>query len=774
MIRRILLVPIVLLAVSCALSFDTDTVNQYFLEYIEDFQRTESEHPLVKELKLELGNLAVYRLYKFQIAGSIERRETSTTIAGLLTDFFRTIPESAYTDRDDRLAFGAFLGWVLSEYSVNSFETWTLSEMPAFTRAFNDYTAYVRDAASRVFKAWIAHALGVLEESPGYFPQEISVSNTFPELTISVVLDTEHEELISSLSSPSVINRLKSSIDQIAVKNYSASELFKEDVRQFVNMAINDLPGINQSLLQQAQDLLQLWVYHAMSLIDDAPGFPAGMMTVDASIPGFENTLPTDEEHYSEILTYFEENPDRRASTAERLGLNARILSMRQYDPSSLLESDIEAEVRRVVPALTEAFTALRADVSENLVEAAERSLDLAWLRIVIYVAAGLGLYFLLPALRPYLAGAIVSIELFYLLFFSNFNLSTFDVSLYAIVIVPVFVFTLILTVSANAGKAKRGILSFLQLLLVVFVLVLPFTNLYTRVDEVSMDEFPEFYSSIYYETLKRDLFLSTTAEFSFLMRDLTSVISTEINDLRRAIRVLIPNVMNSIVSKSNSQASYDAGRFRITLPSFDPYLSISNQQEYVKDFDSLQRSLKSFVRTSTTNYRTYLRRKDAVMSSAVQIVAMAGEPLREDFLKHVRDAFGARADFSHPLEVFENTIHAELEKNPKPATVKPYSSADFAPILLGVMVLSSSSALFKRRVLFLYVQIALIAVAFVRAVLSMGSLELFVHSGLPELSVATNSRMGIWFLVFFVCIISVCLIKAILSHKKRREIHED
>lgn len=774
MIRRILLVPIILLVISCAFSFDTNKVNQYFLEYIEDFQKAESQHPSVKKLKLELDNLAIYRLYKFQIAGSVERRETSTTIAGLLTDFFRTIPESAYANQDDRLAFGAFLGWVLSEYSVNSFETWTLSEMPAFTRAFNDYTAYVRNAASKVFKAWIAHALGVLEEGPEYFPQELYVRNVFPELTISVVLDTEDEELISSLSSLGIINRLTSSIDQIAEKNYSASELFKEDVRQFVNLAINDLPGIDQSLLDQAQNLLKLWVYHAMSLIDHAPRFPAGMLTVEATIPGFDNTLPTDEKYYSEILAYFEENPERRASTAERLGLNARILSMRQYDPSSLLESDIEAEVRRIVPALTEAFTALRAEVSENLVKAAERSPDLAWLRILIYVAAGLGLYLLMPALRSYLAGAIVSVELFYLLFFSNFNLSTFDVSLYAIVIVPIFVFTLILTVSANVSKGKRGILSLLQLLLVILVLVLPFTNLYTRVDEISMDEFPEFYSSIYYETLKRDLFLSTTARFSFLMRDLTSVISTEMIDLRRVIRVVIPNVMNSIVSKSNSQATYDAGRFRITLPSFDPYLSISNQQEYVQEFDSLQKSLKSFVRTSTINYRTYLRRKDAVMSSAVQIVAMAGEPLREDFLKHVRDAFGARADFTHPLEVFENTIHVELGKDPKPAAVKPYSSGDFAPILLGVMVLSSSSALFKRRVLFLYVQMALIAVAFARALLSMGSLELFVHSGLPEISVVTNSRMGIWFLVFFVCIISVCLIKAILSHKKRREIHED
>ncbi|KUK94996.1 MAG: Uncharacterized protein XE05_0292 [Thermotogales bacterium 46_20] len=774
MIRRILLVPIILLVISCAFSFDTDAVEQYFLGYIEDFQKVESQHPLVKELKLELDNLALYRLYKFQIAGSVERRETSTTIAGLLTDFFRTIPESAYANQDDRLAFSAFLGWVLSEYSVNSFETWTLSEMPAFTRAFNDYTAYVRNAASKVFKAWIAHALGVLVEIPEHFPEELSVRNVFPELAISVAIDKEDEELISSLSSPGIINRLTSSIDQIAEKNYTASELFKEDVRHFVNLAINDLPGIDQSLLEQAQNLLELWVYHAMSLIDHAPGFPAGMMTVEATIPGFDNTLPTDEEYYSEILAYFEENPDRRASTAERLGLNARILSMRRYDPSSLLESDIEAEVRRIVPALTEAFTALRAEISENLVEAAERSPDLAWLRILIYVAAGLGLYLLMPALRSYLAGAIVSVELFYLLFFSNFNLSTFDVSLYAIVIVPTFVFTLILTVSANLSKTKRGILSLLQLLLVILVLVLPFTNLYTRVDEISMDEFPNFYSSIYYETLKTDLFLSTTSRFSFLMRDLTSVISTEMNDLRRVIRVVIPNVMNSIVSKSNSQAAYDAGRFRITMPSFDPYLSISNQQEYVQEFDSLQKNLKSFVRTSTINYRTYLKRKDAVMSSAVQIVAMAGEPLREDFLKHVRDAFGARADFTHPLEVFEDTIHVELEKEPEPASVKPYSSGDFAPILLGVMVLSSSSALFKRRVLFLYVQMALIVVAFVRALLSMGSLELFVHSGLPEISVVTSSRIDIWFLVFFVCIISVCLIKAILSHKKRREIHED
>ncbi len=774
MIRRLLLVLVILFVALFTFSFDTEVVTGYFIEYINDYNKEDSQHPFVQDLKRELNNLVIYRLYKFQMVGSIERRETSTTIAGLLTDFFRTIPADAYTDQDDRLAFGAFLGWVMSEYTFNDFQPWTLSQMPSYTRAFNDYTAHVRSAASVVFKAWFAHSLGVLEERPNYYPDELPLKHAFPDLSLSVTLDPEKEELIASLISRSVLDRIVSGINQIAEREYSAAKLFREDVIGFVEMAVDEISDLDPALRLKMHELLKLWVYRALSLIEDAPGFPEEMTILEKDVPGFENTLPTDQEYYTGVLTYFDENPGKRSPVAERLGLNARILMMRDYEPSTLLESDIEAEVRRVVPALTEGFTALRADLSASLVAAAGRTQDLWWLRFVFYIGSGLGVFFLLPNLRSYLLGGVVSVELFYMLFFSNINLSTMDVSVYAVAVIPVFVFTLILTVSSNLDKKRRSILSFLQLVLVLFILVLPLTRLYDRVDELAMDEFPEFYSSIYYETLKRDLFLSDTARFSFHMRDVRSVISTELNDLKRAIRVLIPNVMNSLVAMSNSEASFEGGRFRIRVPAFDPFLSIANQEEYVEGFDSLQRSLRGFVRTSSTNYRTYLRRNARFVTTSVQIVHMSGEQLRQDFVKHVRSALGAREEFSHPLETFEEAIEGKLARDPEPAVVRPYSSSVFTPILLGAMVLGSSSVFFKRRPVFIYVQLGLLVAAFVRGLIYASSLDLFVHSGLPTYRVITEAGLSAWFLVFFVCIISVCLVKAILSHKKRREINEN
>lgn len=134
---------------------DKEIVLEDFNEYVSDYKRDESTLEEVVQLKSDLENLALYRFYKIQMVGSVEKRESSTTMAELLSAHMDSLPEGIFVDYNEKIAYSAFLAWVLSDISYADFQLGTINEMPAYANSFSDYVNLAQNRAVEVYKAWI-------------------------------------------------------------------------------------------------------------------------------------------------------------------------------------------------------------------------------------------------------------------------------------------------------------------------------------------------------------------------------------------------------------------------------------------------------------------------------------------------------------------------------------------------------------------------------------------------------------------------------------------
>ncbi|HNU23775.1 MAG TPA: hypothetical protein PKN37_05870, partial [Mesotoga sp.] len=83
--NRILSVIVFLVIAILSFSFSQKVIIEDFENYISDYVSQEPQLPKVVRLNQDLDYLSIYRMYKLQMVGSIEKKESSTTIAGLLT-----------------------------------------------------------------------------------------------------------------------------------------------------------------------------------------------------------------------------------------------------------------------------------------------------------------------------------------------------------------------------------------------------------------------------------------------------------------------------------------------------------------------------------------------------------------------------------------------------------------------------------------------------------------------------------------------------------------
>jgi hypothetical protein len=204
---------------------------------MNDYQREAPELQKIKKLEEDLNYLSVYRLYKLQMVGSIEKKESATTIADLLSRHLESLPVEDFSSNDDRIAYSAFLAWVLSDFSGKAFQVGTLNEMPAYLSTFNSFTSQVRSMAEAVYKEWMAYALGLVKDEPSAFPGELKKTDVFAQYSLKADADEKSEREILSLSSSQIYGLLNSSIDTIGKREYNVSSLVEEEVKRFAVQA---------------------------------------------------------------------------------------------------------------------------------------------------------------------------------------------------------------------------------------------------------------------------------------------------------------------------------------------------------------------------------------------------------------------------------------------------------------------------------------------------------------------------------------------------------
>lgn len=760
---------IVFLAIAVlSFSFSQKVIIEDFKTYVDDYSQQEPQLPKVVKLIEDLDYLSVYRLYKLQMVGSIEKKESSTTIAGLLTKHLDSFGEEDFRDSDDRIAYSAFLAWVLSDISGKAFETYSLNEMPAYLEVFNSYSSRVRSMAEVVYKEWIAYSLGLVKEKPGAFPDSLKISNSFSSFNLKVDAPVEWEREILSLSDDRIISALNETVAKISSKEYSVSTLVEEEISRLAIQTAMDLSQIGDAEMMSAgRELFRLWLLRSMGLIEYAPFFPESVAVREKEIPGFQLDIEPVDSKYQVLINSLEQNPEVRTQVIEKIEMGAQLLSMKQFTPVGLIESDIADEVRKIVPIQANIMGGIRNELSANLVLSVEKSIDLWWLRVIVYALLVILAFTVLPSIKKYLVGLIILLETLYIFFIGNITSGIFDLSLHSIIALPAFTFIFVLTVSSLLSKRKRSRILILKLLLLVLISILPFLNLLNEQPEIAMDSFEGFYDSVYYTTLKNDVFLAPESMIRLQTRDLNSLVSSELNTLKRILRVVIPNKMNSFSTAAEMSFSVDSnGRLRVAAPAFSEYFSIENQTTYISELQGLTKDIDSFIRDSNRNSRSYSTSVSTLIATAERIVTYAGQKMREDFTNSLETELGSKPELAIALNDYHEEIDPLLENNPSPVPVKVYRVREFAALIVALLLLAITLFVVRRPIIS-YINLAVIVVYFFLVLPGISSLNLFVQGGSPILRVTINPSINVLFLIVFAGIIVLSVLWILLSHKK-------
>ncbi|MGC9320733.1 MAG: hypothetical protein ACP5FY_00565, partial [Kosmotogaceae bacterium] len=551
-------------------------------------------------------------------------------------------------------------------------------------------------------------------------------------------------------------------------KEYSVSTLVEEEVSRLAIQTAMDLSQIGDAEMMSAgRELFRLWLLRSMGLIEYAPFFPESIAVREKEIAGFQLDIEPVDSKYQVLIDSLEQNPEVRTQVIEKIEMGAQLLSMKQFTPVGLIESDIADEVRKIVPIQANIMGGIRNELSANLVLSVEKSIDLWWLRVIVYALLVILAFTVLPSIKKYLVGLIILLETLYIFFIGNIAAGIFDLSLYSIVALPAFTFIFVLTVSSLLNKRKRSRILILKLLLLVLISILPFLNLLNEQPEIAMDSFEGFYDSVYYTTLKNDVFLAPESMIRLQTRDLNSLVSSELNSLKRILRVVIPNKMNSFSTAAEMSFSVDSnGRLRVAAPAFSEYFSIENQTTYISELQGLTKDIDSFIRDSNRNSRSYSTSVSTLIATSEKIVTYAGQKMREDFTNSLEVELGSKPELAIALNDYHEEIDPLLESNPSPVPVKVYRVREFSALIVALLLLAITIFVVRRPIIS-YINLAVIVVYFFLVLPGISSLNLFVQGGSPILKVTIDPSINVLFLIVFAGIIVLSVLWILLSHKK-------
>ncbi|TYB95697.1 MAG: hypothetical protein FXF54_03905 [Kosmotoga sp.] len=767
--KRLILLIIFLAFIISVFPVNKEIVLEYFNEYVNDYKSKESTIEEVIQLKSDLENLALYRFYKIQMVGSVEKRESSTTMAELLSTHMNSLPEGYFDDYNKKIAYSAFLAWVLSEISYAGFQLGTINEMPAYANSFSDYVNLAQQRAAEVYKAWIIYALGLTNEKPSQYPENLNKTDAFSQWNIEIdQIDRTSIKDVSGFTGETLLQELNRIISKISSNTYKPSSIFIKTVQERAKIAANNLP---ENMREEAQKLFEYWIYRSFSLVDEAPGYPEQLPVNELNIQNFENPLQETKISYDKVINFLNNNPDVMTKVITNLRVQKMMIQREDFTPTKLIESDVESEINKIKSTIAIQMGHTKNELSKMLINSRENKLNLHWLRFIGYIIIAILSVSYLKMLKKYFVPIIVTAEIVYIIFFANLVTNVVNISIYSSFVLPLLIFTAIIYISKFLTRRKeKTILDFLALALVILIMIVPFMKLYNSVPEIALDKHPEFHESVYYETLKYDIFSSQNALLNREVDNLTSVISSEFTELRRAFGVLLGNTLNNLAQKSGSEITISNNRMRVEIPSYSEYFSIKNHDEYIAQFNELQRRLKEFARTSMANYNEYLSIIDQVINRSEAIVKYSSSYLKEDFKNYLSEKLGDLPQYEESLADIRKSLEDEFNNDPKPGTVRAYSSVGFQGLLIGLMLFGPFTVLFKKPIFTILIS-AILVIGLVFYLLNADILNIFVHSNAPILETQTNSYMSILFLILYSCIIVVSLIYAFTLYKKGREL---
>ncbi|HCZ06227.1 MAG: hypothetical protein PWP37_211 [Thermotogota bacterium] len=623
-----------------ALEF-SDVVNQ-FKTYIDDYRRDKPQSELIATVKEELVNLAVYRLYKIQMVGSLEKRELSLTSSDFLTKLYDRYQPSSL---EEKIAFAAFLAYLVSDLQGKSLDESTVMKMPAFATAFNIYRTEVRNALSDLLANDLLYLVGLAEKP-----------------------------VISSLSERRVAE---------------------------ITLTSRPVLNIDPGRLEGHREILGAGLLEG--LIDSAKEF------------------------------------------ARRL----------ESEGSSWSDRRILAEARRAVLELINRETGYHQKVlASSIVSAAPKKLDLGWLRFIAYSVPIVLMVFIKRFRRfaKWMVFFFVVVEALYILFLYNPMGSVIDSYIYAITVIPTFVFaSLLFIVRLLKGKVP-GLLEKTTLFLGIAAVLLGFgVSAYRDIPEIRMENFGSFHGSVYYGMLKEDVYTGDVSPLKQTVVELNSLVSKEVNQTQDTMRKLM-NFLDSL-RKEGAFSKINVTPLTIfpTFPSYSSFFEIQNSPHYREEFSDLVSILNNFTAESKIRYKQINRAVKTLEKELQDVIPYGDETFRKELMDSINSQLSRNRYSSSVYSSVKSDLESLMTEPSVSASIKVFQFRYGIITVLALAIATIITVIRKGKSA--AIMGALAGISSFMAVVNWGNLRIFVQQGVPNLIVKASSGFHPWFFVFVMAI---------------------
>jgi hypothetical protein len=161
-LRKALLLVVLILPLTCSALQLSDALDLY-LELVREYESGSIQNPFLIRTVESLEHFALYRYYRFLIAGSVDKREAMPDLGYYLSLIYSSYN---YQTEEEQLAAALFLSYLSSRLA----KTRLTSDLVMKDASFIDFFTRYRDVVSREarsFFAWIiTYQIGLTEEKP--------------------------------------------------------------------------------------------------------------------------------------------------------------------------------------------------------------------------------------------------------------------------------------------------------------------------------------------------------------------------------------------------------------------------------------------------------------------------------------------------------------------------------------------------------------------------------------------------------------------------------
>ncbi len=544
----------------------------------------------------------------------------------------------------------------------------------------------------------------------------------------SASFDDENEQLAASIFMAYLVSELNRT-------RFSSEMIMKNDAFVEFFTAYRDVVS------REARSFFAWIISYQLGLCEEKP--PVEVEVIESlNDVSYRFTPPSQLAHISDLALFYSDPSVQDVLHKAIVRAKQNISS----DPSRAM-AHINREANFVARDIFKPITTFQAQVAKEAVKITPVKSNFMWVRFLIYLAL-LYLFRKKTKALAVLTTAILTVEvLFLILVFEPF--STYQGLVYGLIAVFGFGFAAILVI--RRFLKKRSFAEPIFLVVFAIVIFLPFIR---DCRELSMDNFVSLKESVYYSTLKRELFEDELSKVFQLTRSLATNLYASVDETKK--------VFNELLDTFTDAAGMDAFDELVFLPSAfigfadqSPFYSAGNFDYRLNLFKTTNRTIENFLIDEAIRRRNFEKNLKNLKAHLGRIMLFSADFLRSDVAGHVEELFTVDypilSDVLPRLELFSH-----LGKPVVGPDISIFKEITALRILVAVML--TFVALILLKPVYVLPAASMTVIYAVLKWISFGTVKVFVEQGIPVIEFQYNGTFnpGIFILAVILFVISI------------------